>query len=756
MISKINRIKKLGLVLSNYSWEVGLPVFKQCNLIYGWNGSGKTTLSRLFDAIGGEQIPDLEYEIEDNKGTQYRHGEAYPQKIRVFNQDYVRKNVQVLEGQANSISILLGEDNKKLLAEIEADKILLDGKPGDSAKPGKSILYSTCVKEKAQKIRARGAKFTSIAATIGAAIGGNALRTYRKGEAETDFKALTSKAILSQTDCDKYSLAVKQDSLPAVSPIVLKPVEGKEPTDQTSAADLLKSVIAQASVILSKTVQSELIPRLNTNQDIAEWVEQGNNLHRKHGSSSCEFCLQTIPQTRLDQLSRHFNAADKQMKADLDSLIEMLRRIYRVIELVQLPDRARLYLELQIMFESYRTASESAKQAILAAITTLADELKIKKSKTTESVRLTAKPDVETLVTEIVEVNRIIGLHNQKTSGFEEVRNEATQKLKDHYLSTIFDEVKELDVAIANLQSDSELLISEIGALKKCIAENMSKVSSKHKACEIINEKLATFLGHHELTFVPNTEDGLVTGYRIMHGQRPAIYLSEGEKTAIAFVYFVVHLGDQEFDVKDGVIVVDDPISSLDSNSLYQAFSFLKNAVKDGGQVFILTHSFDFLKLLMNWRRSGGGAGYYMIKNRYEGDTRCAYIDKMDKELCEFESEYHYLFKLLKQLRDEQDDSIAKAYPVPNIARKVWDTFLMFRVPNGKTPYKKMEELKDAGFDEQKLDAIYKFTNDQSHITGAGFNPALVPEVKKVVKEMFEMMAAVAPEHFAIIDKATI
>jgi wobble nucleotide-excising tRNase len=188
MISKINRIKKLGLVLSNYSWEVGLPVFKQCNLIYGWNGSGKTTLSRLFDAIGGEQIPDLEYEIEDNKGTQYRHGEAYPQKIRVFNQDYVRKNVQVLEGQANSISILLGEDNKKLLAEIEADKILLDGKPGDSAKPGKSILYSTCVKEKAQKIRARGAKFTSIAATIGAAIGGNALRTYRKGEAETDFK----------------------------------------------------------------------------------------------------------------------------------------------------------------------------------------------------------------------------------------------------------------------------------------------------------------------------------------------------------------------------------------------------------------------------------------------------------------------------------------------------------------------------------------------------------------------------------------
>jgi hypothetical protein len=55
----------------------------------------------------------------------------------------------------------------------------------------------------------------------------------------------------------------------------------------------------------------------------------------------------------------------------------------------------------------------------------------------------------------------------------------------------------------------------------------------------------------------------------------------------------------------------------------------------------------------------------------------------------------------------------------------------MFSVPNGKSQYKKMDELKKAGFDEQKLDAVYKFTNDQSHITGAGFNPALVPETKK-------------------------
>lgn len=66
-----------------------------------------------------------------------------------------------------------------------------------------------------------------------------------------------------------------------------------------------------------------------------------------------------------------------------------------------------------------------------------------------------------------------------------------------------------------------------------------------------------------------------------------------------------------------------------------------------------------------------------------------------------------------------------------------------------------MDVLKADGFDEQKLDAIYKFTNDQSHITGSGFDPALVPETKKVIKELFEMMEKISPGHFRIIDEVT-
>lgn len=79
----------------------------------------------------------------------------------------------------------------------------------------------------------------------------------------------------------------------------------------------------------------------------------------------------------------------------------------------------------------------------------------------------------------------------------------------------------------------------------------------------------------------------------------------------------------------------------------------------------------------------------------------------------------------------------------------------MFRVPNGLNQHSKMEALKQANYDPFKLDAIYKFTNDQSHMTGGGFNPALVPETKKVLDELFEMMKTISAEHYAILDGAT-
>jgi hypothetical protein len=66
-----------------------------------------------------------------------------------------------------------------------------------------------------------------------------------------------------------------------------------------------------------------------------------------------------------------------------------------------------------------------------------------------------------------------------------------------------------------------------------------------------------------------------------------------------------------------------------------------------------------------------------------------------------------------------------------------------------------MDYLKEQGVDAQKLDAIYKFTNDQSHGAGSGFDPALVPETQKLIINLLDMIKELDPEHFRTINEAT-
>lgn len=768
MITKIKRIKNLGLVFADFSWNPSTPDFKRFNIIYGWNGSGKTTLSRLFSSIAESDLDQTEFEMTDEAGAEYKTGQSFPQQIRVFNQDYIQKNVEILKSHANSISILLGEENKDLAEQIKKDEVKLNGDSDDPANVGKAgSLYAYSQKKK-RKEKDRENKFTEIAAVIGAAMGGgSASRSYRRPNAEKDFASLGAKSELNDSVLDEYTLTLKQEVASIEKPVALSPVQSAL-GQTTDPLILLGDLFSKAQALLTKTAQTETIIRLRENPDISKWVEEGTHLHKKHNSNICEYCGNLVSSERIAALAGHFNDADRSLKAEIEILIEQFRKIYTSIDSIDIPDTARFYKELRTSIDSSKESLTRSKGLLLGAIKIFAETLKSKRDNTDKTLVSNVVLDPAPMASEIESLNEIIGKHNQKTKDFEKVREVAANKLKAHYLSTIFDTITSLDKDLVDTITQIDSLTIEVAEIQKRIEENKSKISSTHKACAEINAGLETFLGRKELHFEPDVKETYspssgesaetTLGYHILRGSEPALYLSEGEKTAIAFVYFVVHLKDGQFPLENGLVVVDDPISSLDSNSVYQAFSFLKNAVKDCGQVFIFTHSFDFLRLLLNWRKNVSDkkeTSYFMIKNDFSNGNRLALIENMDKELQEYESEYHYLFHLLKTMRDSQNESIEKAYPVPNIARKVWESFLMFRVPNGRSPYSKMEVLKKDGYSSQKLDAIYKFTNDQSHITGAGFDPALVPETKKVIGEILEMMETIAPEHFRIINSAT-
>ena len=87
--------------------------------------------------------------------------------------------------------------------------------------------------------------------------------------------------------------------------------------------------------------------------------------------------------------------------------------------------------------------------------------------------------------------------------------------------------------------------------------------------------------GHGDLKFEVQGNGYLITRQGIA-----ANGLSEGEKTAIAFLYFLKSLNDKSLKIQDGIVVIDDTVSGLDANSLFCAFGFMQASFKDAGDRF--------------------------------------------------------------------------------------------------------------------------------------------------------------------------
>ncbi len=302
--------------------------------------------------------------------------------------------------------------------------------------------------------------------------------------------------------------------------------------------------------------------------------------------------------------------------------------------------------------------------------------------------------------------------------------------------------------------------------------------SSAHKSCDQINKKLRTMFGRDDISFaVKNDGKGEAIGYEINRSGKRAKNISEGEKTAIAFAYFCIHLTGQDFTIKDGIVVIDDPISSLDSGLLFKVCAAIKKQMRNAGQLVILTHNFDFFNHLKKWFMNdpqicGQGnalpAKYrlLMIQNGFNQQDECriAWLADLDPMLRDFESEYHFLFKKLvdfhKDNPDGEPQKIEAIYDYPTIARKLLECFLSFRVPTTSSFYVRMLGLSKINkeISTEEIEFVYNFVNSHSHLdTKSGlvqFDPTLSISGPEAIKLTLKLIEQADAAHYKAMCKA--
>lgn len=768
---KINRIVKLQdcRIFRDYTWPAKLADFDRLNLIYGWNASGKTTLSTLMlglergqNLLGGRCILQIDGHPQDFTNI----SEQLP-NIRVFNRDTARREIfEKVDAELPPVFVF-GEVNVEKSKNLDALKAKLQDIHAAADAEMKQADVAANELENFYSDRAKAIK------NLLTTPGGSPYNNYDKGDFKAAITNLQKQSptlpILTDSERDRY--LVQKDS---------KPKQRLPALSQTypNITDLTK----QVDEILKRSVASKIIQVLVENTKLASWVREGLELHREGGEKTvCKFCGQSMPQHRIHDLEAHFNDEFKKFQAELTQLHTRVGRISDEIKAVKPPTQEQLYDHLASSFESCKSSFSLQRQSVLMYLTVLHHAIEAKQEQPFKSLQLntflTMENDADDgmlmklfniLIAGIITVGahtgadaltkmgQIVQAHNKHCENFGSEIAKARRALEQDEIAHSVPRYLKLTKA---LEEKNHSLGEQKIAMEQVSAKitHMERELQTHTSTAVwLTGTLASYLGRRELVF-----EARDTGYAITRDGVPAMHLSEGERMAIAFLYFLRSLRATSFDLKNGIVVIDDPVSSMDENSIYSAFGYMKQHIEGAGQIFVLTHNFRLFSLVRNWFNHFGKGKprknrNYMLEADYIGTARTPVLSELDPLLRKYETEYHYLFKKVSlEATKPPAQPLESCYPMPNIARRLLESFLAYRCPGGDTLHDKMSVVP---FDDARRARLFRFVDVHSHdgqLALEGHDISILRESRTVMNDLLAFIEAGDPSHFKLMVEAT-
>lgn len=586
ILKRVKKLKKVG-IFKEFVWPNpnSFPDFKKYNVIYGWNGTGKSTISRLLQSLGQDkELPtefrSSEFQIlfSDENGDQsvinQNNTEAAP-LIRVFNQKFISNHIKWEKIQADSIAYFGEEDveRKKELDKLREELVELTDKKS-SLKESKEEISKEITKWKSNHAKIIKDTLTTEGRTDQYANYDSSNISTRLNDTFSDRNKDYSYLIKPDEELNKIKKTIHQSSKDKL------PNAGLEITGLSSLYESLKD-------LLNKTVVSMAIDELKEKPEVEKWVRTGFHIHQKNDLDTCQFCKQKISEERIAKLQGHFSDTYDDFLREIESLNHRIKQAH--IELdhpYELKVDSSFQEDYKARLENFKELEEKYKKIKQELI----NEIERKENKLHKSLELTITfdEDFESDIQEIVQrINQIIENHNQIAENYEEeiLRKKEIWE-KSHIVSNL-DELIEFEKKEEDFEEVLKELKEQIEALRKKNEKLLSELSDNRRAAEELNKYLTQYLGRDDIQVVFNEE---TKGFHFKRGDDEATNLSEGEKTGIALIYFLTKLGERDFHINDCIVVIDDPVSSLDANSLFYAFSFIKEHCKKGKQLILMTH----------------------------------------------------------------------------------------------------------------------------------------------------------------------
>ncbi len=755
MIRKIEKIDNYG-IFRKFRWSTDLTEFNKVNLFYGLNGAGKSTLGSIFDNIKNKASGyyDGTFKIIDDEKGEFDSLQLanIDYTMYVFNTHFIEDNI----GEYDNLKgiIYISEENKAAKEELDelvksftalsrekdfadkeydkANKII----DSDKTKAAKSI------KEQFLVIGGVGSKYSNYNKTYFE----NAISKYSAFLVETH----NLKEILSQIEIEKKSLRDTVKNHISIKPMSINIDEFYK------QIEIIKYLVStELKDCLKKTISD----------NIFSWLEEGYRLH-KDNQKKCLFCGSIITDQRKKELDQIFSE-------ELNILLYKLKNAKEVISSFVLPElnlsESDFYSaqneKVKNLLRNYKLLRTYINSIIETSITKI--DAKIKDPFSIISIEIDNSYNSLKVNTIFDELNKEIEEANKQTESFNQKQTETVahiEKLLVYYNYYRYDvknhlqTLKKATKAVKDLESKQIICAS-----RKTSLEN--ELKDVIKAGSEFNKLLSQFLGRDELAL---EYDEKTKGYKVIrkeNGNR-AYCLSEGEKTAIAFIYFLTKVKENGNLLKNSIIVFDDPISSFDSNHLYNAYSFIVNYFEESKQLFVLTHNFNFFKLVR--KKYQNSASMYLIESKYinvgEKMQRTSQIVNLPKSIKQASSEYSYLFEKIYNFYINYNTTVIADLDMylymSNTCRKVLEAFSDFKVQNVSDLYQKLRSLYKCNHGKNykltleetiELEKIYRFVNSLSHknvFDGNDETDIMFGELYTIVKSILELIEKADKDHY--------
>ena len=637
------------------------------NFFYGNNGAGKSSIAHA---------------IKEDDGIVWAEGKsADDYDVLVYNQDFINDNF-INYGDLKGVFIFGEEDieAKKKIAELTDEK------------KRKSDERLAALEEYKKKTGGLGSALTQFQDTCFTKTAAVRKRFDKCMDGKKQKKGF-AEAILAETKPTGHDLAelerlydVAFDDSARAYPEFKK--AGATTYGSLPGEDLLDQMI----VSTSDTPFSRFMKALG--DSASDWVRDGHTHYAGAAGGKCPYCQQKLPKDFEDDIAATFDAQYQQDIRDLGQFQQVYKK--ETEEIVRLLQANTDDVMTSVDLKTYRE-----KLALLES------NFEINRQRIAEKVKEPSKvislEDTDTLLLEIGalidDINKLIKANNkvvaEKRSSKTKCKTEIMQYLAFQLAAEVKsynDEVARLNNEIEAITKKGQLLKKEIGTLATQISELNKHNANTEAAIDSINKILrdSGFQGFsirakadEENVYEVVREDGTV-----------AENLSEGERNFIAFLYFYhqVRGSMNSEELKEKIVIIDDPVSSMDSTALFLVSAIVREMInvcrnnteylnpKVPGdyikQLFILTHNVYFHREI-TYQQVGfyNCTSFYMIRKN-DNISTIKLCKRQSKDVPTEQENYNPVQNSYAALWDELRD-IQSTIPCLNVMRRILEYYFL-------------------------------------------------------------------------------